>query len=75
MLSGLTGTNTQYKRREQEDNFWNGAAQELATVSKEVSSIKILSKRILVFNQLLSRIIEQLQSLHKSMRIDENLFL
>jgi hypothetical protein len=75
MLSGLTGINTQYKRREQEDNFWNNATQELATVSKEVSSIKIFSKRILVFNQLLSRIIEQLQSLHKSMRIDENLFL
>ena len=75
ILSGLTGTNTQYKRREHEDNFWNNATQELATVSKEVSSIKILSKRIVVFNQLLSRIIEQLQSLHKSMRIDENLFL
>lgn len=75
MLSGLTGTNTQYKRREQEDNCWNNATQDLATLSKEVSSIKIFSKRIVVFNQLLNRIIDQLHSLRKSMRMDENLYL
>lgn len=37
--------------------------------------MKILSKRILVFNELFSRIIDQLHLLKKQVRTDENLFL
>lgn len=64
MISGLTRSNTPFKRQD-EDEFWNNATQELLRLSKEASSMRILSKRILVFDQLFSRIIDQLHSLKK----------
>ena len=54
----LPGNNTQYKRRDHEDNFWTKATQDLATVTKETLPIKVFSKRVQVFNKLFKSIID-----------------